>query len=354
MGGPSGFPSAQAHLRRIQRGVYFPINPVRRARDHAVVTERTLWNGRDVGPEGLLGVGFQVGRFGRMEWTAADGEELYVQYFAPSLDDQTSPPERMIAAMDYAGVDLAVLQNDAIYGLLNDFLADCDRRYPDRLIGLGHVLEAEAHTDAQMAELHRCAEELGHRGLFYQVSGFWETGYRAHIDDATYAPFWDEVARLGLVVFWHLGGVAMPSAEADAEEMGRVLRVMARHPQMPAVLVQALPPGYYARQGRYALPAVVGELARLPRFSFELTFPISYGHLYAYPYRELWPLVRQLHDELGPDRLVWGSDAPNVERFCTYRQSWDYLRQCGLPAPDLELLLGGNLARLFGLQSATR
>jgi len=348
MGGPSGFPSIQAHLRRIQRGVYFPINPVRRARDHAPVREQTLWNGRDLGPQGLEEVGLRVGRFGRMEWTAG-GEELYVQYFAPSLEEQSCSAERMIAEMDYAGVDAAVLQNDSIYGRLNDFLADCVRRYPRRFVGLGHVLEPWAHTDAQRAELARCAA-LGHRGIFYHVAGFWETGYREHLDDAQYAPFWDEVARLGLVVFWHIGGVPRPSPEAETEQMARILRVMQRQPRLTGVLVQALPPDYFAEGGRYGLPEVARELARLPRFLFELTYPISYGHRYEYPYRELWPLVRQLADTFGAERLVWGSDMPNVERFCTYRQAWGYLRHCGLAAADLERLLGGNLADLFGLE----
>jgi len=36
---------------------------------------------------------------------------------------------------------------------------------------------------------------------------------------------------------------------------------------------------------------------------------------------------------VGVGRLVWGSDMPNVERFCTYRQSLDYVRKY-LPVPD--------------------
>jgi predicted TIM-barrel fold metal-dependent hydrolase len=48
--------------------------------------------------------------------------------------------------------------------------------------------------------------------------------------------------------------------------------------------------------------------------------------------------------------LVWGSDVPNVERYCTYRQSHEYLDTYEfLSSEDRRLILGGNLERLFGL-----
>ncbi len=42
---------------------------------------------------------------------------------------------------------------------------------------------------------------------------------------------------------------------------------------------------------------------------------------------------------------------PNVLRYCTYRQSLDYLRRYAgfLSEDDRGLILGGNLARLFEL-----
>jgi hypothetical protein len=42
---------------------------------------------------------------------------------------------------------------------------------------------------------------------------------------------------------------------------------------------------------------------------------------------------------------------PNVERFCTYRQSVDYVRKhCTfLSASEKDAVLGGNVVQLFGL-----
>ena len=49
---------------------------------------------------------FRVGRFGRFEWTS-DGEDLYLQFFPPSLQAMASPAEFMLQQMARAGVDIA-------------------------------------------------------------------------------------------------------------------------------------------------------------------------------------------------------------------------------------------------------
>jgi predicted TIM-barrel fold metal-dependent hydrolase len=62
----------------------------------------------------------------------------------------------------------------------------------------------------------------------------------------------------------------------------------------------------------------------------------------------------QTHRRFGAEKLMWGSDMPNVERFCTYRQSLEYLRRyCDfLPASDMDRILGDNAARLYRIAAA--
>jgi hypothetical protein len=47
--------------------------------------------------------------------------------------------------------------------------------------------------------------------------------------------------------------------------------------------------------------------------------------------------------------MLWGSDMPNVERSCTYRQTLTYLtRHCSfITAADLDLIVGGNANELY-------
>ena len=103
---------------------------------------------------------------------------------------------------------------------------------------------------------------------------------------------------------------------------------------------------------RQLQPEVLTVL-RSENLQLEVTFPITYGGLWDYPYPEAQSLVKQLRDTFGASKLIWGTDMPNVERFCTYRQSLDYIRRyCTfLTADEKDRILGGNVADLLRIPS---
>ncbi len=102
------------------------------------------------------------------------------------------------------------------------------------------------------------------------------------------------------------------------------------------------------------LPALRAA-AGAPNIWFKLS---GFHHLAAdpkaYPHAALQPLVRALYDAVGPRRLVWGSDSPVVEQYMTYRQSLDLFRAHTpyISAEEKNLILGGNLSRLFSWPTA--
>ena len=88
----------------------------------------------------------------------------------------------------------------------------------------------------------------------------------------------------------------------------------------------------------------------------EVVLPITYGGVWDYPYPEAQALIASMRDQLGAERLVWGSDMPNVERFCTYKQSLDYVRRyCPfLTAREKDLILGDTCAAFYGIGKGGR
>ena len=57
--------------------------------------------------------------------------------------------------------------------------------------------------------------------------------------------------------------------------------------------------------------------------------------------------------EIGSHRLMWGTDMPNVERFCTYRQSLDLFRkhcQGVISNDDIDNITGRTATRVFALR----
>ncbi len=51
----------------------------------------------------------------------------------------------------------------------------------------------------------------------------------------------------------------------------------------------------------------------------------------------------------GADHLVAGSDYPVLMAFETYRQTFHYIRECGLPVDDVDKILEHNAQRVLGL-----
>jgi predicted TIM-barrel fold metal-dependent hydrolase len=345
LGDASGFASVDEH--RLFQQLYMATHgePVRRLSDHQQVTAQTLHDGRLTDPSSLCAVNFRAGRFGRFEWTAA-GTDLYLQFFPPALQEMCSPPEFMLQQMARAGVDRAVLQNARPYGRLNEYFAAAVRAYPDKFIGLADVDEANAHSDAEIRKL-RTAISDGLRGLYYANRALFINGYAHMFDDPLFDPFWEEVRGLGIPVFWEIFGAPDASSEAQLlREIDRFNRWTKRWPSIPGVWTHGFAPDLLER-----MPSALQELLGHEQLLVEILYPIHWARTHPYPFAELQPAVQTLYRHVGGERLVWGSDMPNVERNCTYRQSFDYLPRLAtgwLPSADLDKILGRNVLRLLG------
>jgi predicted TIM-barrel fold metal-dependent hydrolase len=348
LAGASGFPTAADHLVHQQRAMHVHGNqPYRRLGDHAVVTERPLWAADDPSEAGrATDVHFRVGQWGRFEWER-HGEGQYVQFLPPHMRDLSAAPEGMIAEMDHAGVQSAVLQNDHIYGHLAEYFADAARRWPGRFIGLAQVDEPFAFRDPELKALEGQVR-LGMRGLYFTMTAFFRNGFRTLPDDPAFDPLWRAVARLDLPVFW-VHSARSPAGDYR-EEMRRLRRIVDRHPALRHVLVHGVPTGLYADDtDRVAWPPEVADLLDGGPVWTEVLYPIAWGGRMPYPYLRAQGHFRQLYDRFGPGKLVWGSDMPNVGRYCTYRQAlaylWDHVAY--LTAEDRRRIFRDNTLELL-------
>jgi predicted TIM-barrel fold metal-dependent hydrolase len=347
--GACGHPSRAVHLKYLQKVVTRPAARAFRARDGKEVKPTMLFRPGDNTWAGLTDVDFRVGHYGQLAFTW-EGEDYYVQYMPVGMQEIVAPPEFMLAQMTYAGVDRAILQAGGGYGAMNDYNAFAQNQHPEKFTALLHVDEAVADRNEVLDEVDR-AHELGLKGLYY-AQDFSRHGYERNVDHPTFAPFWDKIVRLKLPVFIELSST--PSYDR-AGYVGNLLalgRVLQRYPSHPFVCVMGPPVGHFAPSGRWEIPREALEIYRRDNLLIEVMFPISWGGVWDYPYPEAQELIRGMRDLFGAEKLVWGSDMPNVERFCTYKQSVDYVRRyCPfLSATEKDRILGGNVATLFGLK----
>lgn len=352
LGTPCGDDPVEVQIRCLQHHTYFHIQGWRRKSDGALVNRPLLYDGAHPGISGMHDVQFRIGEFGRLEFTVA-GEDYWLQWMPPSLQQMESPPEYLTACMDYVGVDRAVLCPTHVYGELNVYTSECVRRYPERFIGLAAIREWKAYLPGEIARLTRAVEELGLRGLHFTTESLFMVDYTLDWSGPDFEPLWSEVARLRIPIFWDIFSWGDDPWRRWEEETHRLITWASHHPDIPSLVTHALPVSRWPRDGAHVrIPDLVWELFRCPNVYVELILPGQLGKEFEYPYQPLAGiLLQELYEELGPYKLIWGSDMPCVERVVTYRQSLEYLKRCEfLSEEDLSLIIGGNAARLLGLQ----
>jgi predicted TIM-barrel fold metal-dependent hydrolase len=127
--------------------------------------------------------------------------------------------------------------------------------------------------------------------------------------------------------------------------------MLKRYPDVPCHLAMGPPVAHFARDGKWDFPEEVAAVYRHETMTIEVMYPITWGGVWDYPYPEAQALIRDFRDRFGAEKMMWGSDMPNVERFCTYKQSLDYVRRyCEFLTPrEKDLILGDNCARFYGI-----
>ena len=357
--GNGGFADPEQFRRHLQLGMARHFQPVWRKRDRAPADESGIADpdgGWDLGS--LREAGFRPTSYGRFEW-AADGEEYVKQYLPPSVAEMAYHAEALVAEMDYAGVDMALLHRTPYLGIGNEFVADCCRRFPDRLQGLAHVEEwtIRSDPDGAVAKLEEAINEMGLHGLQLLPDHLPLYGQKEDWEGPDFKPFWDAAAALDIPVFITPGYSSLATrgwAQTDAV-VARLLQLRSfveRYPDMRVVLTHGLSWRVFLEDDGLSVPDEVFDALPLdsPNFYLQLMFAIYLGGMWDYPMLEVRPTIEQLVERLGVDRLVWGTDMPMVMRFYTYRQNLEHIRVCAdfLGKREMGMILGGNMARLMG------
>jgi len=323
----SGYDSPEVHLKYIQRQVSSSTH---------MIFEGPL-------PEPEENVQFRVGKYGKVEWVKG-GRKCFLRYMSPTIVDMAWPPEHMLAHMDWVGIDKAVLYQGHIYGRLNDYLADCVRKWPGRFAAVAQLDESKASEESQLNELKRSIRVLGLKGLFFEVPR------QPGVDDERFFPLWDEMLNLKVPLVLELG--RPPTAEQYLEVVSRVARVMKKFPDLKAIITVMGSNIRDQKDAEYVdIPEKILKLIRLPNVWYEIGYLLGFDKFDEYPYPLAQKMTREAYMAVGVDKLMWGADMPMLMRTCTYRQAIDFVRRhCNfLSEAEKELVLGENASKLLCL-----
>lgn len=236
--------------------------------------------------------------------------------------------EKLIADMDRAGVDRAILVPPSFDADRNDYALEGARRYPDRFAVMGRIsLKTSAGKDA----LKQWREQPGMLGVRLT---FHRDADRPWLTDGTADWFWPEAQRNDIPVMVH--------APERLTEIGEVaarypnLRIIVDHMGFArATMDDKASPAVERMNALARYPNVFVKVSALPCFSTE-----------PYPFGNLREPLRRVIEAFGPRRAFWGSDITRVPTTCSYRQTvTHFTEELDFLSPgDLEWIMGRGLA----------
>ena len=253
-----------------------------------------------------------------------------VQMLPPFLIDGRNTAEVFLSNMDYAQVSAAVVTQEFIDGLQNDYLEDVELRYPERFFVFGMC---EFRKPGFLAQ----AEELigrGFRGIKIPAARLLLPEGRVRLDSPEMMAMFHLMEDRDLILHVELadGDLQVPEMEAVIAECPR-LRILIGHFGM------VTRPGWMEQI----------RLARHPNVYVECGGITWLFNDEFYPFPSAVRAIREAADEVGIDKLMWGSDYPRTITAITYKMSYDFITKNPL-LTDAEkaAFLGENARRFFG------
>ena len=208
--------------------------------------------------------------------------------------DRPTPYEKLIAAMDAAGVDkAAVVQASTAYGHDNSYVAAAIAAYPRRFTGVFSVDVLAPDS----AEKMRIWLDRGFSGMRLFTTGSTMPGQATWFDDPRSFPAWGYAQDVGIPVCMQMTPQGFPQLRGLMERFPRV-RIILDHLARPQLTDG---PPFAADQAFF-------DLARYPNVYLKATpnnvAPPDWGKASAETF------FGKLVATFGANRIAWGSNFP--------------------------------------------
>lgn len=333
----------------------------------ATARQQPVWRKRDRAPGDSSGLidparpwefaalkeaAFRTAANGRVEWEV-DGETYVKQALPPWIDHLTFTVDNLVAEMDYAGVDMALLHRTPYMSKSNEFIADCIQQYPDRIQGLAYVEEwlIGSQTEACIRKLERAVNDLGLHGYQFMPHHMQLYGIEPRWDGPEFTPFWDAASSLDIPIFFTLSAEGYDQYLADLRKLGEW---MERYPNVTVVQTHGFNWRMFSNDDALHVPEAVFDAAPIehPNYHVQLLFAVFLQRRWDYPMPQILQTMEKMHQRIGADKMIFGTDIPVSLLWWTYRQNIDYIRRyCEfIPDSDMDAILGGNMARIMGVK----
>ena len=290
------------------------------AHSHLWLRQDTSWNGKEI----------RTTQNGRSIFL---GEE--VQMLPPFMIDGRNTAEVFLSNMNYAQVGAAVVVQEFIDGIQNDYLKTVQQQYPDRFFCFAMV---DYLKDGFCDEAHHLMANEGFRGMAIP-------GHRLMGRPLT-SPEMMKMFRLMEANNWLLS----ITLEDGMEQVAQLREVIKECPKLKIAighLGMANPPQTPCRENDAWRQQIM--LARNENVMIESGGITWLYNSEFYPYPSAIRAIREVADMVGWEKVMWGSDYPRTFTAITYRMSYDFvIKSAELSDEEKRLFLGENAHRFYG------
>ena len=252
------------------------------------------------------------------------------QMLPPFMIDGKNTAEVFLSNMDYAQVSAAVITQEYIDGIQNDYLSEVASRYPDRFLVCG------------MCEFRR-------PGFLNQAKELISKGFKAIKIPAQRLLLKDGRVMLNseeMMQLFHLmeeHNIILSIDLADgAEQVPEMEEIIQECPHLKIAI------GHFGMVTRPDWKEQI-LLARHPNVMVESGGITWLFNDEFYPFKGAVKAIREAADLVGMEKLMWGSDYPRTITAITYKMSYDFIvKSSELTESEKHLFLGENAKKFYG------
>lgn len=274
---------------------------------------------------------------GKEIYTMHDGRSMFmgeeVQMIPPFIIDGRNTAEVFLSNMNYARVSAAVITQEFIDGLQNDYLADVAQRYPDRFFVFGMCEFRKPGFLGHAIQLM----DAGFKGIKIPAARLLLDEGRVRLDSDEMMQLFHEMERRGVIL-----GIELADGDLQVAE---VETIVSECPDLVVVI------GHF---GMVTRPNWMSQI-RLARHKNVYVESGGITWLFNdefYPFNGAVKAIREAADAVGMEKLMWGSDYPRTITAITYKMSYDFIiKSSEMSDSDKQLFLSDNAARVFGFDN---
>ena len=222
---------------------------------------------------------------------------------------QLLPPYNLIANLDWAGVDRAILLQGPFYGECNHYALDAIRLYPERLSGLAYLDPWDEAAPAMLDWVVNTGVFKGIKLECSEATGLIGIHPGAKLDSPENDWLWKVLEDRQLTLVLDLGKPGSSSYQTAA-----VAAIAAGHPAMKIVIAHLGQPGPQAEASSqlWRVWEEQIELGRRKNIWFDCAAIPAYLPDEDFPFPSVGKYLRLAIQRIGPHKVMWGSDQPGL------------------------------------------